>query len=142
MADINKLQTPIDAYTATTIPKIQEQCAKAAEQILKWSKEVSRNCVSPTYRQPKSPAESSANDLKIAAADQMGTPLAMLLLLAEDENADIRLALAENHNISRDVLLKLSEDENPYVAYRANKTLARLRINDSEHISWRSCLCA
>jgi hypothetical protein len=66
----------------------------------------------------------------MAVADHLNTPVAVLILLAEDDNADVRYALAENHNISRDVLNKLLNDSNPYVANRAERTLSRLGTGD------------
>lgn len=59
--------------------------------------------------------------------DHRDTTLEIALLLAGDECADVRLALAENHNLDESVLILLTEDSNPYVAHRAQKTLARLR---------------
>ncbi len=61
--------------------------------------------------------------------DHVNTPLEALLLLTEDENADVRFALAENHNIHENVLRLLSQDSNPYVAHRAQKTLARMEAS-------------
>jgi hypothetical protein len=61
--------------------------------------------------------------------DSRDTSLAVLLLLAGDDNADVRFALAENHNINKSVLRRLLEDSNPFVACRAQKTLARLKCN-------------
>jgi hypothetical protein len=58
--------------------------------------------------------------------DHVHTPLEALLLLTEDEHVDVRFALAENHNIPESILNVLLEDSNPYVAHRAQKTLASL----------------
>lgn len=58
--------------------------------------------------------------------DHPDTPLKLLIVLAEDGNADLRFALAENHNIHSNVLCVLAEDANPFVADRAQRTLARL----------------
>lgn len=65
-------------------------------------------------------------NVRISVADHRSAPVEALMRLAEDESLDVRYALAENHNVHSDVLLKLSEDDNPYVAHRAQKTLARL----------------
>jgi hypothetical protein len=59
--------------------------------------------------------------------DHLTTSLEALMILTQDESADVRFALAENHNIDESVLNRLVDDTNPYVAYRAQKTLARLR---------------
>jgi hypothetical protein len=71
-------------------------------------------------------------------SDHRNTGLDVMLELAVDVNADVRLAVAENHNISRDVLILLLDDENPYVADRARKTLARISIQDTDVLSWRT----
>lgn len=72
----------------------------------------------------------------MAVADHLDTPAAVLLLLADDEDADVRYAIAENHNISRHVLNKLLDDGNPYVAQRAQTTLERLCRDDSRRLGW------
>lgn len=66
-------------------------------------------------------------DVRIAVADNPHASAEILALLAMDESVDVRYSLAENHNIPVSVLSILCSDENPYVAYRANKTLKRLR---------------
>ena len=61
--------------------------------------------------------------------DHVATPLEVHLLLAVNEDPDVRFALAENHNVPESVLKMLVEDSNPYVAYRAQKTLAKLDVS-------------
>ena len=69
------------------------------------------------------------NDLevRIAVADHRNTPLETLMILAQDECVDLRYAIAENHNIHEDVLNMLAEDDNPFIAFRAEETLERVR---------------
>lgn len=66
-------------------------------------------------------------EVRIAVADHRNTPLETVMILAQDESVDLRYALAENHNIHAAVLSMLAEDDNPFVAYRAKKTLERVR---------------
>jgi hypothetical protein len=65
--------------------------------------------------------------VRLAVADNKGTPIEIIRKLAADESDDLRFALAENHNIAIDVLLTLAQDKNPYVAVRAERTLARIQ---------------
>lgn len=98
---------------------------KSGDNASVWMRKISRNIVTPAVIL-RLLALSSDPELRMAVADHLNTPLAVLILLAEDVNVDVRYALAENHNISRDVLNKLLNDSNPYVANRAERTLARL----------------
>lgn len=66
------------------------------------------------------------HEYRIALADRSDTPLEVLLVLIEDEHPDVRYAIAENHNVDEALLRRLIEDGNPYVAHRAQRTLARL----------------
>jgi hypothetical protein len=64
--------------------------------------------------------------VRAAVADNVHTYLETLSALTSDTDADVRYAVAENHNIPLAILERLSEDENPYVASRAQRTMARL----------------
>ena len=66
------------------------------------------------------------HEFRIALADRSDTPLEVLLVLIEDEHPDVRYAIAENHNVDEALLRRLIEDCNPYVAHRAQRTLARI----------------
>lgn len=66
-------------------------------------------------------------DVRIAIAENPDTPCAIVWFLAQDENPDVRYALAENHNMPALILDILSQDANPYVAWRATKTINRVR---------------
>jgi hypothetical protein len=64
--------------------------------------------------------------VRAAVADNVHTYLETLTSLTSDADADVRYAVAENHNIPIAILERLSEDENPYVASRAQRTIARM----------------
>ena len=63
-------------------------------------------------------------DVRIAVACNSAAPANVLWTLASDHNADVRLSMAENHSLPAAILTWLSGDENPYVALRAERTLA------------------
>jgi hypothetical protein len=73
---------------------------------------------------------------RIDIGDHVSTPLEVHLQLAADENVDVRFALAENHNVHERVLSLLAEDSHPYVAHRAQKTLARLKAGVANIVHW------
>ncbi len=66
-------------------------------------------------------------EVRIAIAENPATPCAIVWFLALDENPDVRYAIAENHSMPALILNILSQDANPYVAWRANKTMDRVR---------------
>jgi hypothetical protein len=66
-------------------------------------------------------------EVRMAVADNKNTHTITSMQLAQDNNADLRYALAENHQIDGSILNFLAIDENPFVAYRAQKTLLRLK---------------
>jgi len=119
---------PIDNQT---IDNQITDCYHAGDPILWWLNEKSNN---PDTQRKKTEILS-----KLAAGnydtqtridigdDHETTPLEVHAMLAIDENPDVRYALAENHNIDKSVLNILVEDAHPYVAQRAQKTLARLK---------------
>jgi hypothetical protein len=70
-------------------------------------------------------ATSPERSVKIAVAEHPNTPPETIAILAEDADLDLRYAMAENPHLSTAILEKLGTDENPFVASRAQKTLAR-----------------
>ena len=72
-------------------------------------------------------ASHECSHVRAAVADNVHTYLETLSLLTADDDADVRYAVAENHNIPIAILERLVEDENPYVASRAQRTIARLK---------------
>jgi hypothetical protein len=66
-------------------------------------------------------------DIRIAAGGNINMPIASIMMLAADDSVDVRLSLAENHNIPFAALEVLARDDNPFVKFRAEKTLTRLR---------------
>ena len=103
---------------------------QACENTMLWTRKISR-CFDTTQQALRRLAKNSDPQLRIDVADHRKTTEETLMILASDENADVRFALAENHNISQRVLNKLKNDSNPYVADRAQRTIARLNIDDS-----------
>jgi hypothetical protein len=71
-------------------------------------------------------ADSCNLEVRMAVADNKNTLLETMMMLAQDESADLRYQLAESHNIHYSVLKVLAKDSNPFVADRAQRTLARL----------------
>ena len=67
-------------------------------------------------------------EVREAIADNPATPYGILLSLALGDSVDLRYYMAENHNLPEGILLILMEDDNPYVADRADRTMARLRL--------------
>jgi hypothetical protein len=67
------------------------------------------------------------NDLGVrtAVAENPNTLLSTVMRLAQDQCVDLRYAIAENHQMDGHVLRLLLADDNPYVAHRAERTLAR-----------------
>ena len=75
-------------------------------------------------------------EIRIAAASNPNTPIAAILMLIEDDNPDIRFSIAEDPHVPAEALEALTRDDNPYVKMRAEKTLARARI-ESDILSAR-----
>lgn len=67
-------------------------------------------------------------EVREAIADNPATPYGILLSLALGDSVDLRYYMAENHNLPEGILLILMEDDNPYVADRADRTMARLKL--------------
>ncbi len=63
----------------------------------------------------------------MAVAENVHTPLSVLLLLMKDENPDVRYRLAENYNAPIQILEELVDDANPYVSWRALTTIRRIK---------------
>ncbi|MBY0358275.1 MAG: hypothetical protein K2W82_09765 [Candidatus Obscuribacterales bacterium] len=81
-------------------------------------------------------AKHSHFDVRIAVSENSRTPFLILLELIKDMDADVRFSLAENHNLPTTLLDVLAQDENPYVAFRAKKTLERIRTARSKGHVW------
>ncbi len=110
----------------------------AGDSISSWLSQKSNNAVTQQKKTEilnRLAAGSYSAQTRMDIGDCVNTPLEVLSMLAADENPDVRFALAENHNIHESVLNTLAEDCHPYVAHRAQKTLARLncpaRVVDS-----------
>jgi hypothetical protein len=56
----------------------------------------------------------------------------MITCLLTDESVDVRFRLAETSYLPDEVLRQLLADENPYIASRAEMTIARL-ANSRNH---------
>jgi hypothetical protein len=65
-------------------------------------------------------------EVRLALTYNRFLPATYLEWLSRDESDDLRFAMAENPHIPSHILESLSQDSNPYVANRAQKTLARL----------------
>ena len=114
-------------------------CYRAGDNALSWIKEIGKNVVTPAYVL-KRLAMCSNSEVRMAVADHLNTPQEVLLFLAADDDADVRYAVAENHNINREVLNVLCSDLNPYVGFRAEQTLNRLK--DLETTRYSAVICA
>jgi hypothetical protein len=64
-------------------------------------------------------------EVRSAVAENSSADIDILRDLMKDGNTDVRFCLAENPNVPAEILQELSSDENPYVAYRAQITLAK-----------------
>ena len=65
-------------------------------------------------------------EVRTAVADNPSCPAEILDYLVKDISADLRFAMAENHCLAEELLYDLAMDENPWIADRAERTLARL----------------
>lgn len=100
-------------------------CYSAGESISEWVMQAAENSSTPVDILSML-AESCNVEVRMAVADNGNALLETTMMLAQDESTDLRYQLAESHNIHKSVLKLLVEDSNPYVAHRAQKTLARL----------------
>lgn len=66
------------------------------------------------------------SEIRALVADNSKAPVEVLWALAADADVNVRYELAENPRVPREILGHLSNDDNPYVACRAQKTMARL----------------
>ena len=76
-------------------------------------------------------------EVRTAVADNPSCPAEILDYLVKDISADLRFAMAENHCLAEELLYDLAMDENPWIADRAERTLARLaeeaaKVNELE----------
>lgn len=72
-------------------------------------------------------AEHDNHEVRMAVADNDRAPYSAHRSLAQDPHDDVRYRVAENYHIRPDLLRMLMDDENPYVAVRAESTLARIQ---------------
>lgn len=68
----------------------------------------------------------SSPSVRLAVAENASAHLCLIERVVEDISVDVRYGLAENPRLPSHLLEKLAEDENPYVACRAERTLARV----------------
>jgi hypothetical protein len=108
-------------------------CYSAGEATPEWVMQAAENASTPIDILAML-AESCNVEVRIAVADNQSTSTDTMMMLAQDESADLRYQLAENHNIDESVLQLLADDSHPYVAYRAQKTLKRIRLQDGATI--------
>lgn len=79
--------------------------------------------------------------VRLAVAENASAHHCLVERAVEDISVDVRYGLAENPHLPLQLLRKLSADENPYVACRAERTLARvLRECRALQCSKNSCL--
>ena len=65
-------------------------------------------------------------EVRIGVADNRAASEEIITRLVFDESVDVRYSVAENHNTPNHLLEILAEDQNPWVAHRAQRTIARL----------------
>jgi hypothetical protein len=65
--------------------------------------------------------------VRAAVAENSCCPLPLMRALSKDESPDVRYRLAECPHVPVDLLEELAEDENCYVAFRARRTIERIR---------------
>ena len=66
-------------------------------------------------------------EVRMAVAENLNTPTYILNQLVGDESMDVRFRLAECPHVPEAVLLALLDDDCPYIAVRAERTLAAKR---------------
>ncbi|MFA6208375.1 MAG: hypothetical protein WCT03_05745 [Candidatus Obscuribacterales bacterium] len=83
----------------------------------------------------------SSPAVRLAVAENASSQLCLIERAIDDVSVDVRYGLAENPHLPTHLLEKLADDENPYVACRAERTLARvLRECIALQCSKNSCL--
>ena len=116
---------PFAARVTTNLPKRLDPLALLDQTSLACLRRIAENSSIPsTFLEQLSMHEDAL--IREAVADNRGTPIDTLWVLAGDVCADVRYAMAENHNLPEEILQALTEDENPYVASRAQYTLIRV----------------
>ena len=68
----------------------------------------------------------SDSQVRAAVAENLNASMKTVWNLVRDPSPDVRLRLAESYTVPIAILRVLAEDENPYVASRAQTTLLRL----------------
>ncbi len=66
-------------------------------------------------------------EVRLAVVSNPSTPFPSLFILSKDPSCDVRYGIAEDAGAPAWILNSLVFDENPYVADRAETTIARLR---------------
>ena len=122
---------PVNSTADGQVPDDRDpRCYQAGDSIAWW---LNQHSTDISMQQRKTnilsglAAGNCESQILMDIGDHVTTSLEALMILARDQSVDVRFALAENHNIDESVLNRLLEDANPYVADRAQKTLARLR---------------
>lgn len=77
-------------------------------------------------------------EVRLAVVSNPSTPFPSLFLLSKDQSSDVRYGIAEDARAPQWILCSLCFDENPYVASRAETTLARLHCA----INLKMCMAA
>lgn len=72
-----------------------------------------------------------SSDIRSAVAQNENCLSTTVDALAGDSNCDVRFAMAANPWTSAKLLQRLAEDENPYVQIRAQRTQARLKVEET-----------
>ena len=75
---------------------------------------------------PTSKLRLNASSVRLAVAENASAHHCLIERAVEDICVDVRYGLAENPHLPTHLLRKLAVDENPYVACRAERTLARV----------------
>ena len=101
------------------------------EVLAKLSGDVLENIRRRVAENPRTPVSTLVQmacdpsvDVRLSVAENPNTPAEVLEQLSQDDNVDVRYGVAENPHIPASILERLAEDDNPYVACRAQKTLA------------------
>ena len=72
-----------------------------------------------------------SGSIRSAVAQNDNTRQSTVDSLADDVNSDVRYAMAANPSTSSPLLERLATDENPYVQERAQRTIARVKAEET-----------
>jgi hypothetical protein len=70
-------------------------------------------------------------EVRLAVVSNPSTPFSSLVALLKDQSCDVRFGIAEDPGSPEWILYSLCFDENPYVANRAETTLAGLQCRSN-----------